>query len=418
MNGYNPKNFHETYDGVVPAEKALIRSLNVPMVHMLSDYGLEKFHFGLQKLGFTTITKPANHYGLTLILGGAEAKLWDITNAYTGMARTLNHFYANDGQYRSDDFRALNFNNEKSLTAEKKLLNEAPVLSASSIWQTFKAMQDLERPDSEGNWRQFQSKSRIAWKTGTSFGFRDAWAVGVTPKYAVGIWVGNADGEGRPGLIGVIAAAPVLFDIFNELDSPEWFEQPIDEMVKVPICQKSGYRAMDICETDSIWVSKNGLNAPSCPFHKMIHLDASMSWQVSSNCEDPSDMIHKPWFVLPPVEEHYYKVSNPNYQSLPHFREDCNSINLASNPMQLIYPKEAARIYVPIDIDGKMSRTVFKVAHRKPETVIHWHLDDEFIGSTEQFHHFELHPSPGKHQLTLVDNNGFQLNQQFEIIEK
>ena len=212
MNGYNPKNFHETYDGVVPAKKALIRSLNVPMVHMLSDYGLEKFHFGLQKLGLSTISKPANHYGLTLILGGAEATLWDITNTYAGMARTLNHFYENDGQYLINDFRSLNYNAENSFPETKnKRLNEAPVLSAGSIWQTFNAMQDLERPDSEGNWQLFQSRSRIAWKTGTSFGFRDAWAVGVTPKYAVGVWVGNADGEGRPSLVGVLACSTYPF---------------------------------------------------------------------------------------------------------------------------------------------------------------------------------------------------------------
>jgi penicillin-binding protein 1C len=419
MNGYNPKNFHESYDGAVPAKKALIRSLNVPMVHMLSDYGLEKFHFGLQKLGFTTITKSANHYGLTLILGGAEAKLWDITNAYTGMARTLNHFYKNDGQYHSDDFRPLNYNFEKStILSEKKLLKEALVLSAAAIWQTFDAMQDLERPNAEGNWQQFQSSSQIAWKTGTSFGFRDAWAVGVTPKYAVGVWVGNADGEGRPGLIGVLAAAPVLFDIFDELESSDWFEQPIDEMIKIPVCKKSGYRALDICETDSVWISKSGLNVAPCPFHKIIHLDASLSWQVSSDCENPSKMIHKPWFVLPPIEEYYYKTGNPDYSIIPAFRVDCKSNDLTDNPMQLIYPKDAARIYVPVGLNGKLSRTVFKVAHRKPETVIHWHLDNEYIGSTEQFHHFELQPSPGKHLLTLVDNDGFSLHQQFEIIEK
>ncbi len=419
MNGYNPKNFHETYDGAVPARKALIRSLNVPMVHMLSDYGLQKFHFGLQKLGFTTITKPANHYGLTLILGGAEAKLWDITNAFVGMARTLNHFHENDGQYGSDEFRPLNFNFDKNtLSPEKKLLNEAPILSASSIWQTFNAMQDLERPDAEGNWQQFQSSSRIAWKTGTSYGFRDAWAVGVTPKYAVGVWVGNADGEGRPGLVGVVAAAPVLFDIFNELDSPDWFDQPLDEMVKIPVCKKSGYRALGICETDSIWISKNGLNAPPCPFHKIVHLDASMTRQVNIDCESPSNMVHEPWFVLPPVVEFYYKVSNPNYKTIPPIREDCKSLDLTNNPMQLIYPKETTKIYVPVDLNGKLSRTVFKVAHRKPETTIHWHLDNEFIGSTVQFHHFEFQPSPGQHQLILVDNNGFRLQQSFEIIEK
>ena len=129
-------------------------------------------------------------------------------------------------------------------------------------------------------------------------------------------------------------------------------------------------------------------------------------------------MVHRSWFVLPPVEEYYYKTSNPNYDLLPPFRADCQANNNENNPMQLIYPKETARIYVPVDINGQLSRTVFKVAHRKPETKIHWHLDNEFIGSTQQFHHIELQPSPGKHQLTLVDNDGNRLHQSFEIIEK
>lgn len=419
MEGFSPKNFHDAYDGAVPAKKALIRSLNVPMVHLLSDYGLEKFHFGLKQLGLSTITKPANHYGLTLVLGGAEATLWDITNAYTGMARTLNHFYENDGRYRSNDFRDLNFDGGKSnIQAREKLLREAPVLSAGAIWQTFEAMRQLERPDALGNWQRFQSSKPIAWKTGTSYGFRDAWAVGVTPKYAVGVWVGNADGEGRPGLVGVAAAAPILFDIFDELDFSKWFVQPFDEMLKIPVCKQSGFRALDICETDSIWVVQNGLNAAPCAFHKIIHLDATARWQVTSSCENPVNMKHLPWFVLPPVEEHFYKTGNPNYKVLPPFREDCKLSEASANPMQLIYPKNAAKIYVPLDMNGKRSHVVFKVAHREPETLIHWHLDNEFIGSTSQFHHFELQPSPGLHQLTLVDNNGSRLHQQFEILEK
>ena len=86
--------------------------------------------------------------------------------------------------------------------------------------------------------------------------------------------------------------------------------------------------------------------------------------------------------------------------------------------MEIIYPKEATKIYIPVDINGKLSRTVFKVAHRKPETTIYWHLNNEFVGSTAQFHNLELQPSPGKHQLTLVDHDGYSLHQQIEIIKK
>lgn len=423
MSGYQPKNFYETFDGVVPASKAISRSLNVPLVRMLSDYGLEKFHFGLQKLGLKGINRPAQFYGLPLVLGGAEASLEDITNAYVGMSRTLNHFYDFNGRYDHRDFRALNYDYHKSWAPleEPQLLEEAPLLSAGAIWHTFKAMQEVERPNSEGDWQQFQSSSRVAWKTGTSFGFRDAWAVGITPKYAVGVWVGNADGEGRPGLIGVVAAAPVLFSIFDQLDSPDWFEQPFDEMVRIPVCRKSGDRAQEHCETDSLWVVKSGLNAAPCTFHRLIHTDSSGNWQVHSDCVAPHQMRHLSHFVLPPVEAHYYQSRNPNYQALPPFRPDCQQ-SLASNktvsPMQMIYPNHRTRIFVPKDLNGKLSKTVFKVAHRQSDATIFWHLDQEYLGSTRQFHHFELQPDAGEHELTLVDMDGNRLSQRFAIIAK
>lgn len=422
IGGYRPENFHQNYDGRVPARRAIIRSLNVPLVKMLQEYTYEKFHFGLKNIGLTTLNKPADHYGLTLILGGAEANLWDVTSTYASMSRTVNHFYDNDGRYDPKDFNKPNyvFRKNHTPTAKKQLEREAPFINASAAWLAFDAMRNLERPDSEGNWESFSSSNSIAWKTGTSFGFRDAWAVGVTPKYAVGVWAGNADGEGRPGLIGVRAAAPILFDIFGLLPSGNWFEQPVDEMVKIPVCSESGFRATSICEVDSMWVPEAGVKAASCPFHQMIHLDKNNGLQVTSDCESPSNMDHVPWFVLPPVEEYYYKPHHAYYKTLPPYRSDCQDASSAAtnNPMQLIYPKELTKIFVPIDLDGKLSRTIFKVAHRTPTETIHWHLDESYLGSTIDFHEMELNPVQGYHLLTLVDEKGNRLERKFRIIGK
>ena len=421
LSGYSPVNFHKSYDGMVTAKKALIRSLNVPFIRMLQRYGLEKFHFELKKLGFRHINKPASHYGLPLVLGGAEASLWDITKNYVNMARTLSHFYQYNGRYDENDFRDLNYNNDfhQKKIDKSKLLEDAPFVSASASWLCFEAMKNVERPNSEGNWQAFQSAVPIAWKTGTSFGFRDAWAVGLNAKYAVGVWVGNADGEGRPSLIGVVAAAPILFDIIQQLPNDNWFDAPYDEMIQLAVCKQSGYRALSICEKDTIWATKASSHLRACPFHQMIHTDVSGKWQVNSDCELPTNMKHQSWFVLPPVEEHYYMSKNPNYQQVPPFRADCQSgVGNDNNPMQLIYPMFATNIYVPIDLDGEQSRVVFKVAHRKAATTIYWHLDEAYIGQTKSFHHFELNPSYGKHILTLVDIEGNRLEQKFEVIKK
>ena len=423
LGDYRPENYYETYDGAVPARRALIRSLNVPFVLLLQQYGLEKFHFGLQRLGLSTLNKPPSHYGLSLILGGAEASMIDITNSYACMARRLGSYYDRDGRYASDDFRPPRF----SAAAKPKISSSAPasknfeLLSAGSIWYTFEAMREVERPNSAGEWELFRTSRQVAWKTGTSFGFRDAWAAGVTPRYAVGVWVGNADGEGRPGLLGVEMAAPVLFEIFGQLPQEgRWFDPPYDDMAQVSVCHQSGYRASDICEADTVWIPKSALKAAVCPYHQMLHLDPTGQWQVTSDCESPAAMVHRAWFVLPPIEEYYFKGKNPGYISPPPFRDDCKGSQAAQTqtPMQLIYPKHATRIYVPIDLDGKLGSTVFQVAHRSRSAEIFWHLDGNYLGTTTVFHQMALQPPVGMHTLALVDRDGYRLEQRFEIVGK
>jgi len=363
LNGYRPENFHQSYDGMVSAKRVLTRSLNVPMVRLLQDYGLEKFHFGLGQLNLSSIYRPPSHYGLTLILGGAESSLWEISNAYAGIARTLNHFQPNDGRYNLGDFKSANLVNSSTPEEKAKYLQEeVPVLSASACWHTLEAMRTVERPNSEGEWERFGSNKKIGWKTGTSYGFRDAWAVGVTPRYVVGVWAGNADGEGRPGLVGVKAAGPILFDIFSLLKSPNWFSPPLDEMQKVTLCKESGLRALNDCPVDTVWLGPGRERLRSCRFHHRIHLDESELICVKSDYWLIREMVATSWFVLPPIEEFYYRNHHPDYQSLPPFHPNCSVENHhhATSQIQVIYPPAGAKIIVPIDLDGQLSKTIFQ----------------------------------------------------------
>ncbi len=419
IGGYHPENYAETYDGVIGARRALARSLNIPFVRLLNQYGIEKFYHNLKKIGINSFTKSPDHYGLTMILGGGEATLWDITNAYAGMSRTAKHWYSLENQYGMRDWDKPSYiYNPKSEIRNPKSKTPS-VLSASASWLALDAMKEVERPDGDGNWELFQSTKTVAWKTGTSFGFRDAWAVGVTPQYAVGVWVGNADGEGRPGLIGVEKAAPVLFDIFNALQTDgEWFNAPYDDMLQVEVCKKSGYRATDLCERDTVWATKNSVKVKACPFHQTLHFDKTGLFQVTSDCENPQSMVHRAWFVLPPLEEYYYKPKHPDYTPPPSYRADCKTNESKINPMQLIYPKSITKIYVPVDLDGTVSGTIFRVAHRANDIAIYWHLDNAFVGTTKIFHQLAMTPSVGKHKITLVDENGNRLEQKFEILKK
>lgn len=417
IDGFAPKNFTETYDGAIPANRALARSLNVPAVYMLRDYSYEKFHRKLGELGLTTIDQPPSHYGLSLILGGAEASLWELTGAYASMARTLNLYfrYPEPLRYNKNDFHPLVYvpdGGQVNHTGRSK----SGIFNAGALWHTLNAMLDVNRPDEESSWRLFSSSRKIAWKTGTSYGFRDAWAIGVTPDYVVGVWVGNADGEGRPGLTGLEAAAPVLFDIFNLLpQGRSWFDAPFSDMKRQKVCRLSGFTASEICdETDSVWIPSKGAVTPVCPYHLLVHLDRN-GMRVNGDCDRVSAMVHRSWFVLPPAMEWYYKSKNAGYKDLPPLRSDCHSgSGLAS--MQLIYPKTYSRIYVPRELDGVRGKTVFEVAHRSPSTRIFWHLDERFVGATTRIHQMALQPGEGAHMLTLVDENGETLKLAFEVV--
>ncbi|MCK4749401.1 MAG: penicillin-binding protein 1C, partial [Bacteroidales bacterium] len=258
-------------------------------------------------------------------------------------------------------------------------------MSAGSIWQCFETLTELERPTQEGSWEQFSSSKTIAWKTGTSFGYRDAWSIGLNPDYLIGVWVGNADGEGRPGLTGVNVAAPMMFDAFGLLPSHSWFEPPYDEMTEIEICTRSGFRAGPDCnQVESRMVPVAGKRMESCPYHRIIHLDKLEQYRVHSDCYEIDHMVNASWFVLPPVMEWYYKKKDPYYHTLPSFLPGCGGGN--EQAMEMIYPKETRQIFIPRGLDGKLSRIVFEVAHRKSGVSIHWHLYERYLGETSVIH--------------------------------
>lgn len=422
MNGFNPQNYNKTFDGAVPARQALSRSLNVPSVYMLREYSVEKFHYKLNQLGLTTVKRPAANYGLSLILGGAEVSLWDITAVYAGMARTLNHYFAYPGLnnfYSHSDYIPNSYRPRELTPLDAREYTDAPYLEAGAIWHTFEAMAEVNRPELEGQWERYSSSQKIAWKTGTSYGFRDAWSVGVTSRYVVGVWTGNADGEGRPGLVGLHAAAPILFDIFKRLDRSPWFEKPLPSLSEVTVCRYSGHRASAICApVDTLAIPLAGLRTTACTYHQQVHFHPTENLQVSSSCMAVDAMRHESRFVLPPAMEWYYKSSHAHYKPLPPFAPGCDPDATAQKAMQVIYPDENSRIIIPVELEGDRGRAVFEVAHREPATEIHWHVDERYLGSTKRIHQMEIDSGPGDHVLTLVDEFGETKTLDFAVIRR
>lgn len=435
FGNYTPQNFDLGFDGAVPANRALARSLNIPAVKLLQQFKYQKFYSVLKYCGFTTLHKPADHYGMSLILGGCEVTPYELAGVYSSMARMYLHEQKNKGKWNADDWFFPNYelrvkndefsnaqhrtrNNKPETTNQKQQTRNIALFDYPSLYHTFNAMNEVMRPGEEGLWNLFSSSQRIAWKTGTSFGFRDAWAIGLTPKYCVVVWCGNTTGEGRAGLIGLNAAAPLMFNIFRALPASSWFPSPATGFTYTATCKKSGFKAGSDCEAaDTILVSNAVKNSSAnCPYCRKIHLDNTGSYRVTDHCIAPSAMLHKNWFVLPPTLEFYYKQKHPDYQSLPPFMAGCNAD--MTRVLDFIYPDNNAVIYIPVELNGAIGSTIFKATHKNPNAKLYWHLDDAFAGTTQKFHQLELNPNIGKHTITIVDENGNSAGREFEVIKK
>lgn len=417
INGYAPLNFDKNFRGAVYADEALQRSLNIPFVLLLKEYGIEKAVHKFRKLGLNSINKSGNHYGLTLILGGAEVSLWELCGVYASMARTLNNFIPNQSKYALNDFHGPTLISKKY---EHKNLSFNPShLSAGSIFETFDALKNLERPNEEGLWQEFNSARNIAWKTGTSFGHKDAWAIGVDANYTIGVWVGNADGTPRANLTGITMAAPVLFDVFNRLPDHRWFEIPYDDMKKVMICSESGFLAGEYCDVvKEKYCNVHASKCAPCIYHKRFNVSCDEQYQVFNECYDIDQITQKNYLELPADVLAYYKTHNPAYIDIPDFHPDCMEMAYQNKRFEfaIIYPSSFTKIMLPKDITGIEQSAVFQASHNDRSASLHWHIDDKYVGTTTEYHSIKITPHKGKHKLTLMDDFGNQQVKYYEVI--
>lgn len=387
FGSFVPQNNTHSFLGAVRADEALTKSLNVPFVHLLSEYSVENFLHLLRKMHFTTFTKDAEYYGLPLILGGGEVTLFEAVYAYRNLA----------------------------LTAFEKNDSEFPI-SAAACRITFDALLNGVRPNEEKSWSYFSSSKHIAWKTGTSYGNKDAWSIGCTPDYTVGVWFGNASGVGRPEITSSVLAAPAMFKLFELL--PNSVVPPRNELLytRVKVCKHSGYAASPYCdETEFVEIPKAALIDGACPFCKPVALSADGTHRITDTGTATESPQVKNFFTLPPAQEYYYSQAHADYRKLPPKLDTGKS---SSGDFQLIFPKNYSTIYIPTDLDGKPGAFVAKAAYLEKNKPLFWFLDKDFLVTTQDIHEVKISATYGKHQLTIVDTDGNEQSLIFFVLSE
>jgi penicillin-binding protein 1C len=256
-NGYTPLDYDKKYRGPVTAKEALVDSLNIPAVEILDNLGYLRLYMFLKNIGVTTLKKPPDYYGLALTLGSGEVNLLELTNAYATLARL--------GVYKPYSFEE---------TSDTSISKE--VLSDGAVYLVTDILSDTERLRSIGIYRDDKTHPKVAWKTGTSYGHKDAWTICYNPEYTVGIWLGNFSGKRSKALVGVDAAAPVALRIFDWLYVKKpgpWYKAP-ESIGERYVCELTGEPISEGCEhsVKDLYIKGHSL-AKKCSLHDAVNVD-------------------------------------------------------------------------------------------------------------------------------------------------
>jgi len=397
---FSPYNADRKFRGMVTAEFALINSLNVPAVNILDEYGLYNFFEFIKQSGTEISKENPMYYGYSIILGSMEMSLYEITSMYTSL-----------GNYGK--FAPL-----KELKSDTGIKEEKQLISKGASYLVLDMLKDLKRPGSDYFWKEFSSKRYIAWKTGTSFGRRDGWAVGVTPEYTIGVWVGNFDGKSSYSITGIESAGTLLFKIFSKINTKnEWFQFPEKNLKKIITDKKTGYFPgfEEIDETIERDSPKNAKPLKKSPYYKVIYTDKDEEYEVCSLCWDSNTKKKKVMLIYPPdVVSYYEKQGIKTYSPLPHNKE-CKSVK-NGDEFKLIYPKNNSVIVIPRGLNGEYQKLTVKTSLVNGK--LYWFIDENFYMETLNQGELNMDIENGNHTITVMNENGSKKQIELKIVKK
>lgn len=402
FGGYSPANFDLQFRGAVPAAQALAESLNVPAVRQLARFGVAPFKDSLVQLGLTTLNQSADHYGLSLILGGAETRLFELTQAYAAMTHAVS-------------FRSIDVPKLQTLQGQTAQRLQLP-FSVGAAYVTLQALTDVERPDSEGSWRDYSKSQTIAWKTGTSFGLRDAWAIGNSGRYSIGVWVGNANGTPAPVLTGGQSAGPVLFDLFHQLPMANWLTAPLYDLEDVEVCKADGYPKRLQCDSALTQKPKTAKLQLGVGYMQQLWLDPTEQYQLPQGCVPGLQSHPQTRLVLPLAMAWFYQLRFPNYSEVPPVWPGCQGEATEHEAIAILSPVSLGKIMLPLQGDGKLGSAIFRAVTRDPKQTLDWHFAGKYLGRTHSPHHMAIQAPSGRYELVLTASDGSRLTRTIDVL--
>ncbi len=386
FSSYTPENYERKFNGEVTIEYALVNSLNVPAVRLLLKVGFKPFIKLLENIGFKQIKKQKKSLGLSVILGGCGVTLEELTNAYSALA--------NKGVLKKNKYLS-----NKSRVKGRKIFSEEASYLVSQM------LSSLERTESP-NLVSYASKlPNIAWKTGTSYGRRDAWAIGYNRNYTIGVWMGNFDGKGSPYLSGSEMAVPLLFNLFNSIDyqsSANWFKKPFGILTR-DVCKNSGLIPSDNC-TDIIsdYYIEDVSSNKKCNHIKEIYVSLDESVSYCINCLPEKGYKKKKYQYYKPELALWYKKTGVSFNSPPKHNSKCKVVR-GKNGLKIISP--SAEFEYHLEKNGNQEIALLATSNTDVKEIF-WYVNKKYFGKTELGEKLFFKPQDGINNILCTDDKG------------
>ncbi|MBK9357435.1 MAG: penicillin-binding protein 1C [Bacteroidales bacterium] len=386
FNGYRPENFDETYRGEITVEQALALSLNVPAVNLLDKLGGDIFIHALAKSGFRWIGRNGDRLGLSVVLGGCGSTLEELTTLYAG--------FANGGIVRQLKY----IKQEDGHTGDT-------ICSPGAAYMITQILTGLKRPDLPGQYQASADLPKIAWKTGTSYGRRDGWAIGYNRDYTVGVWTGNFPGNGIPELNGADCAVPLLFNIFRAIspaNRPDWFAPPEDLDFRL-VCSESGMPPDTFCHHVTMDYFLPGISPSTRCNHlqrQYVNVAGTISYCRSCLPDKGYKEVLYPYYPADLIS--WYNEMQIPYEALPPHNPQCPAIHQGDAPLITSLTDGAEYLL----IFGRKQQLMLSCNAENGVSKVYWYLNDHFYKAALPNEKVFFTPEAGSYKISCSDDRG------------
>ncbi len=397
--GYVPENYGQNFQGLISARTALATSLNVPAARLLTRCGLIPFHDLLRAGGLSTLDNPASHYGLSMALGGCEVRLLELTNLYATLADA--------GAYKPvSPFPEATVGQEKG----------AQLFSPEASAMILDILATTRRPDLPDAWEFTLSAPKVAWKTGTSFGHRDAWAVGLSHDLAIGVWVGNPDGSQCTNISGTRHAGPLLFDLFRALSpgSTQLPAFPTPARQRIQVCAVSGERPGPNCPTTTTTAIAGVTTLPVCGMHRQIFVNPDSGLRLHGDCLLAEKSREETVLVWPAELVAFRRAQGASLPGLPNVDPGCPDVPEESGPV-IQSPSPSTPYLARPDAPPEFQRLALSAAGAAGASVHYWYVDGRHVGRTSPETPCFIPLASGTHEVMVTDDHGRSARTSFTV---